>query len=322
VIVTVTLNPALDKTLTIHGFRTGSTNRATVDRVGVGGKGINVARNLRRLGCEVVATGFLGSDDRHDTAAMLARDGIEADFVPVAGETRVNLKVFDSLTGVETEINEPGFVVPPEAIVALSAKLHALASRASVMVFSGSLPPRVPPDLYAQLIALVGANGVRTVLDAAGAALAHGIRARPDLAKPNRAEAEDLLGTAVNDDESLADAARRILALGAQSVVVSLGAGGALAASAAGIWRARPPLVAARSTVGAGDAMVAALAWGMMQSRSAADSLRLATAVSCAAAAASGPFGTADEISALLPQVSIAAVPGPLASPASPLGEK
>jgi 1-phosphofructokinase len=322
VIVTVTLNPAVDKTLTIHGFKPGSTNRATVDRVGVGGKGINVALNLRRLGCEVIATGFLGADDRYGTAATLARAGIDADFVPVAGEMRNNLKLFDSATGVETEINEPGFVVPPEAIAALSARLHALASRASVMVFSGSLPPGAPVDLYAHLVGLARAHGVPSVLDAAGPALAHGIAARPALAKPNRAEAEDLLDISIADDHGLAAAAQRILVLGAESVVISLGSAGALAVSPAGMWRARPPAIAARSTVGAGDAMVAALACGLVRALSPADSLRLATAMSCAAAAASGPFGAPDEISAFLPQVSIAAVPGQLASPAAPSGER
>jgi 1-phosphofructokinase len=322
VIVTVTLNPAIDKTLIVPAFRPGATNRATVDRVAVGGKGINVALNLRRLGCEVVATGFAGADDRHSSAAILARHGVEADFVTVAGETRVNLKLLDSTTGVETEINEPGFIVPPDALAALAAKLRAVARRASVMVFSGSLPPGAPADLYSQLIAQAGAQGVRTVLDTAGAALAHGIAAGPDLAKPNRAEAEELLHTSITDEESLVAAAQRMLGLGARSVVVSLGSRGAFGASSAGMWRARPPAVSARSTVGAGDAMVAALAYGLQQALPASDAIRLATAVSCAAAAASGPFGTTEAIESLLPQVSIASVPKPFVSPISPLGNR
>lgn len=317
-IVTVTVNPAVDKTITVCGFRAGATNRATVDRVDVGGKGINVALNLRRLGCEVIAIGFAGAGDRHGAAAILARHGVEADFVPVAGETRVNLKVLDSLTGVETEINEPGFAVPPDAIAMLTGRLAAVADRASVVVFSGSLPPGAPTDLYAQLIAQSRARGVRTVLDAAGAALAHGMAAGPDLAKPNRAEAEELLHTSISDDESLVAAAARMLGLGAQSVVVSLGPAGALGASPAGMWRARPPFIEARSTVGAGDAMVAALAYGLERALSLADALRLATAVSCAAAAASGRIGAADQIASLLPQVAIA--PAPFAPPVSPTG--
>ena len=318
-IVTVTPNPAVDKTLIVRGFTPGATNRATIDRLEVGGKGINVALNLKRFGCDVVATGFLGGDDRYGIAATLTRAGIATEFVPVAGDTRVNLKVIDSSTGVETEINETGFQVPPDAIAALTVTVRHLAARASVMVFSGSLPPEAPADLYAQLIALAGAQGVRTVLDTAGPALAYGIAARPDLAKPNRAEAEDLLETSLADEESLMTAAQRILGLGAQSVVISLGSSGAVGAWDGGMWRARPPALAARSTVGAGDAMVAALAYGLMQSRSAPEALRLATAASCAAASALGPLGAPEQIALLLPLVSIAPIKLPGVSFTSPV---
>ena len=305
-IVTVGLNPAIDKILIVPGFRPGATNRATIERVDVGGKGINVALNLRRFGCDVMATGFVGAEDRYAIPATLARSGIAADFVTVPGETRVNLKVIDPLSGHETEINEPGLAVPSPAIEALAARLRTLSRRATVMVFSGSLPPEVPADLYARLIALARAEGVRTVLDTAGAALAHGVSAGPDLAKPNRAEAEELLEASIGDEDSLVAAASSILALGARSVVLSLGAGGALSASAAELCRARPPAVAVRSTVGAGDAMVAALAYGLMKSLALSDALRLATAASCAVAAW-GQSATAEQIETLMPQISIAA---------------
>jgi 1-phosphofructokinase len=310
VIVTVALNPAVDKVLIVRGFRPGATNRAAIDRVDVGGKGINVALNLRRFGCEVMATGFVGADDRYGIPATLNRSGIETDFVTVPGETRVNLKLIDPLSGAETEINEPGLAVPPQSIEALATRLRTLSRRASVIVFSGSLPPEVPADLYARLIALARAEGVRTVLDTAGAALAHGVSAGPDLAKPNRAEAEELLDASIGDEESLVAAASSILAVGARSVVLSLGADGALSASAAQMCRARPPAVAVRSTVGAGDAMVAALAYGLMKSLSLSDALRLATAASCAVAAW-GQSATTEQIETLMPQVSIAATEAP-----------
>lgn len=312
-IVTVALNPAIDKILTVRGFTLGVTNRATIDRVDVGGKGINVALNLRRFGCEVMATGFVGAEDRYAIPAALVRSGIGADFVTVPGETRVNLKVIDPHSGGETEINEPGFAVPPQAIEALAARLRTLARRAAVMVFSGSLPPEVPADLYARLIAVASAEGVRTVLDTTGAALAHGVSARPDLAKPNRAEAEELLDASIGDEDSLVAAASSILALGARSVVLSLGAGGALSASPARMCRARPPAVAVRSTVGAGDAMVAALAYGLRKSLSLSEALRLATAASCAVAAW-GQSATAEQIDTLMPQISMASVEPPAAA--------
>lgn len=308
-IVTVTLNPAVDKTLVVRAFKPGATNRATIDRVELGGKGINVARTLKRLGCDVLATGFLGADDHHATRAMLAQHGIDSAFVPVVGETRVNLKVIDPVTGLETEINEPGFVVPANAIAMLTTKLRALARKASIMVLSGSLPPGAPVDLYAQLLALAHAEGVRTMLDTAGAALAHGLAAGPDLVKPNRAEVEELLGTPIMDENSLLSAADRILAMGARHVVVSLGPDGALSASPEGIWRASSPAVTARSTVGAGDAMMAALAYGLMQSLPAPETLRFAMAVSCAAAATVERYPLSHEIQTLLPRILVEPCP-------------
>ena len=306
---TVTLNPAIDKTLIIRDFKPGATNRATVDRVDMGGKGINVARTLRRLGCNVSATGFLGADDRYGTAAMLRSHGIEPDFVSVDGETRVNLKIIDPVARVETEVNEPGFAVPADAIGRLAVKFRAMANKASVIVLSGSLPPGTPVDLYAQLVTLAHGAGVETLLDTAGPALMHGLTARPYLVKPNRAEAEELLGRPIVDDDGLLSAAERILEMGAANVVISLGRDGALSASRNGMWRAHSPVVTARSTVGAGDAMVAALAYGRMKSLSAPEALRIATAASCAAAIAAQPYPSSAEIQEFLPQVVIEPVP-------------
>lgn len=309
-IVTVTLNPAVDKTLVIHAFRPGVTNRATVDRVEMGGKGINVARTLKRLECHVIATGLIGADAHEATTAMLAHDGIDADFVPVVGETRVNLKVIDPLAAVETEINEPGFAVPADVIAMLAIKLRTLARKASVVVLSGSLPPGVPANLYAQLVSIARAEGAHTLLDTAGAALAHGLAAGPDLAKPNRAEAEELVDAPIRSEESLVAAADRILAMGARSVVISLGPDGALSASLdSGFWRARPPAITARSTIGAGDAMVAALAYGLMRSLPPQDALRLATAASCAAAGTVERHPVWSEIQTLVPCIVVEASP-------------
>jgi 1-phosphofructokinase len=309
VIVTVTLNPAVDKTLIVQGFKAGATNRATIDRIEIGGKGINVARMLRQLGCDVIATGFLAADDRYGTTSILAHHGIDADFVSVVGETRVNLKVIDVVGDIETEINEPGFEVSGAAVASLAAKLRSLARDASVIVLSGSLPPGAPVDLYAQLLAVAQAEGARTMLDTAGAALAHGLAARPDLVKPNRAEAEELLGAAITDESSLLTAADRILAMGSGSVVISLGPDGALSASPNGIWRARSPVVKARNTVGAGDTMMAVLAYGLMKSMPPLEALRLATAAGCAAATVADRYPSSSEIQTVLPQILVERFP-------------
>ena len=306
-IVTVTPNPAVDKVVVVHGFRAASINRATVERIDIGGKGINVAQNLARLGCEVVATGFLGSADAHGIVPKLAAAGIRSEFVPVPGEVRLNLKILDPATGQETEINETGPTVAAEQWQSLVDKVRLLARQCSVMVFSGSLPPGAPDDIYARCIEIATAAGAKTVLDTTGAALRSGIGAAPDLVKPNRAEAEELLGMRISSSADHVFAARRLLDFGARTVVLSLGVGGALSASASGMWYAIPPELTVRNTIGAGDAMVAALAFGLSQSQSAPEVLRLATALSSAAAASAAPVPPLDLFQRMLPHVTIEA---------------
>ena len=308
-IATVTPNPAIDRTVLIQAFTVGATNRAIPQRTEIGGKGINVARHLARLGCDVLATGFLGSRDMHGIAETLVADGVQPDFVRVAGDIRVNMKIIDPVTGDETEINEPGPCLGAEAADALIEKLRVLLPRCRVVVFSGSLPPGIPDDLYARAIAVAAGAGASTVLDSGGAALRLGIAAKPDLVKPNRAEAEELLGASLEDERELVAAANELLDLGARSAVISLGAAGAVCATGAGAWRARPPRITPRNTVGAGDAMVASLACSLTRGLSAPEALRLATALGSAAAASDAPLSRAGDFEALLPCVSVDPVP-------------
>jgi len=287
-IATVTLNPALDKTMAISGFAIGRTNRASIEQIDAGGKGINVAKAARQLGCPAMALGFLaGANGRWIADALRAMD-ILCDFEWVPGETRVNLKIKDPLTGSETEINEPGFPVGADHLESLKRKVEETAAQCSVMVFAGSLPPGVPPEIYGEFIRIARNRGAQTILDTAGAALKHGIAAGPDLIKPNRAEAEEVLETRLDGELALVGAARRFLELGARVVVLSLGADGALAASQRELWRAWSPPVAASSSIGAGDAMVAALAVAMTRGLALEDALRLATAAGAATAATNG----------------------------------
>jgi 1-phosphofructokinase len=288
VIATVTLNPALDKTMAIPGFAIGRTNRASIEQIDAGGKGINVAKAARQLGCPVIALGFQAGANGRWAADALRTMGVPCDFEWVPGETRVNLKIKDSLTGTETEINEPGFQVGADHLQLLKRKVEEQAGQCSVMVFSGSLPPGAPPEIYGEFIRIARDRGAQTVLDTAGAALKHGIAAGPDLIKPNRAEAEEVLETSIDGEARLVDAASRFLALGARVVVLSLGADGALAVSQRERWRAYSPAVAASSSIGAGDAMVAALAFAMMRGLKLEDALRLATAAGAATVATNG----------------------------------
>ncbi|MGA9628412.1 MAG: 1-phosphofructokinase family hexose kinase, partial [Bryobacteraceae bacterium] len=249
-IATVTLNPALDKTMAIRGFAIGATNRASIEQIDAGGKGINVAKAARQLGCPAIALGFLAGSNGRWIADALQAMGIPCDFEWVPGETRVNLKIKDPLTGTETEINEPGFQVGADHVQSLKRKIDEQAGQCSVMVFSGSLPPGVPPEIYAEFIRIARNRGAQTILDTAGAALKYGIAAGPDLIKPNRAEAEEVLETRIDGVAALVGAARRLLELGARVVVLSLGADGALAVSPRERWRAWSPSVTAASGIG------------------------------------------------------------------------
>lgn len=305
-IATVTLNPAVDQTLTVPGFAVGRTNRGRIERADPGGKGINVARVARQFGVPVMALGFLAGNHGGSICRELSACGVLADFVPVPGETRVNLKIEDPAGGTETEINLPGFEVDALHLSELERKIRDYAGRSTVMVFSGSLPAGVPPDIYARLLAIARLAGAQTILDTSGPALQQGITAGPDAVKPNRAEAEELLGADLRGEQEVRAAARELLVRGARMALISLGAEGAVAACGQRVWRARVPVSASGSTVGAGDAMVAALAYAMMTGLSFPEALRLATAAGAASASTRGrQIPGLDVIESLVPRVMV-----------------
>jgi 1-phosphofructokinase len=297
------LNPAIDKTMSIPGFGAGKTNRANIEQVDAGGKGINVAKALKQFGCPVIALGFLAGNNGRTIAGALEAAGIPADFVWVPGETRVNLKIKDPLVQTETEINESGSPVNASALEALARKVDETAARCEAVVFSGSLPPGAPPDIYAALIRSAKRRGARTILDTAGPALKIGVAAAPDMVKPNRAEAEEVLGAVLDDEQRIVAAGRELLARGPGTVVISLGPGGAFAASRGEMWRAYAPTVPRASTIGAGDAMVAALALSAVRNAPLADALRLAVAAAAATVQTNGSAADLGAVEALSPLV-------------------
>jgi 1-phosphofructokinase len=259
-----------------------------VRRTDAGGKGINVAKAVKEFGAEVCALGFVAGSNGQFVLKALAASGIPADFINVPGETRINLKIHDPVCGTETELNEPGFQVLPENLEAMKRKIREYGPRCDVMVFSGSLPPGAPPETYAELISIARVLGAKCVLDTVGPALRLGLEARPLLTKPNRVEVETLLQERLSTRSELAEAARKLLEMGAEEAVISLGADGAIAATRQDLLSARPPAVTSRSSVGAGDAMVAALAYGEVKHLSFRESFRLAMAASAAAVTMEG----------------------------------
>jgi 1-phosphofructokinase family hexose kinase len=305
-IYTVTLNPALDKTLVASGLAPDMINRAEVVRLDPGGKGINVSRALRNLGVQSVAMGFLGGATGQSLQESLQEIGLAADFCAVAGETRTNLTIHDRSRGALVKLNEAGPTVTESDIAALAARISARAQPGDWWVFSGNLPPGAPEDVYARLIALVQRAGGRAVLDASGEPLLLGVAAAPYLVKPNLTEAENLLGARLSEPQDYERALRALLDMGSGLAVISLGAEGALIADGRETLWARPPRVPARSNIGAGDSLLAGLLWGMITGWSLAEMIRWAVAAGTAAVLEEGTgvcsFGKVQE---LYPQITV-----------------
>jgi tagatose 6-phosphate kinase len=278
VILAVTLNAALDVTYDVDALVPHETHRVRGVRTRAGGKGVNVARVLRALGHEVVVSGLAGGATGAAIRADLAAAGLPDALVPIGGESRRTVTVVSAADGDATLFNEPGPAVRDAEWAAFTDRFAGLAAGAAAVVLSGSLPPGVPPDAYAQLVA---ATDALTVVDADGPVLAAALVARPDLVKPNAAELAAVAGHA--DPHGGAAGLR---ARGAGAVVASLGADGLLAVTADGAWRARPPRRVAGNPTGAGDACVAALTAGLVAGTAWPDLLRDAVSLSASAVAA------------------------------------
>lgn len=282
-IITVTMNPAIDKTVEIDEFVTGELNRIQKVEYDVGGKGINVSKTIRELGGESIATGFLGGNTGKTMEAVLKDKGIACDFVCVEGETRTNTKIFE-LSGAVTELNEQGPVISADQVEQLLQKLDGYANEDTLFILAGSIPGSVDQDIYARIIRMVHKKGSRVLLDADGELLRRSVLAKPDMMKPNRAELEEYAGFDYRASmEELRQQARKLVQQGVETVVVSLGQGGAL--FVCGGYEAECPALAvkAHSTVGAGDAMVAAMAYAWERRMEHEEMVRLSIAASAGA---------------------------------------
>ena len=296
---TLTLNPAIDRTVTVPGFTAGVVNRVEHANDRAGGKGINVAAALAAQGLAVAALGFLGQDNAALFAAFFAQRGIEDRCLRLPGATRVGIKIFDPRGGATTDLNFPGLSPTAADLAALRGQLTEMVGAGGWCVLAGSLPPGVAPEIYAEFITTLKARGVRTVVDTSGEALREALRAAPDIIKPNQHELEALVGRALPTEAAVIAAARTLVAGGVRLVVVSRGADGACFVTPDEVVVARPPAVTVGSTVGAGDAMVAGVVAAQLRGASLADTARHATACSLAVlTAADGATGA--EIRALV----------------------
>jgi 1-phosphofructokinase len=306
-VLTVTLNPALDRTLMIPAFAAGTVNRVEDSHDHPGGKGLNVAVALRDAGHIVATTGLLGHDNAAPFVALLAERGIADQWVRIAGQTRVSIKIIDPIHRQTTDINFPGLAPSTADLNALSACVGNTA--APWVVLAGSVPPQVPPTIYRDLIRSLKANGRQVVLDTSGLPLQLALEAAPQIVKPNLAELESLVGAPLRDQAAMIAAAQPLLADGIQLVVVSLGSAGALFLSEHRALLARPPLVAVQSTVGAGDAMVAGIVSAHLRGMALNATARLATAFAADTISRLGAgLSAPNVISALIEQVTVEAV--------------
>ena len=292
-IVTVTLNAAIDRTLLVPNFQLGQRHRASVGFTSAGGKGINIARAARRLGVPVVATGLAGGRSGTLLVEELTNEGILNDFVRIRGESRTSTAVLDPTSNVYTEINEWGPEVAEDELDVLRDKLSYLAQGADFVVFAGSLPRDVDPGLYAELIREANRRGLLTVLDSDGEALRLGIEAEPYLVAPNLREAESLVGHEFVDEEDLATGLDEIAELGARNVLITLDEGCyglfRVEREEAVRLRARAPRLEAVSTVGAGDTLLGGFIAARMNDRSYEDAARSAVAAGAASVLEAGP---------------------------------
>ena len=260
-IITVTPNPVLDHTLIVPKIAFDTVTRATAVRDDWGGKGFNVSRVLLALGVESLVLGFVGGATGQRLAAGLAALGLPTDFVTIAGETRTNIVIAEADSARYIKVNEAGPTVQPEEIAQFLDKVRQRAKPGDTWALCGSLPPGVPEDFYARLIEILQPCGVRVLLDTSGPALRLGCEARPFLVKPNAEEAAAFTGHPVHSRDDAIHAARAFLDRGITQVALSLGGDGLLLATHDDAVFAVPPEVTVRNVTGAGDALLAGLAY-------------------------------------------------------------
>ena len=303
-IYTVTLNPALDKTVEIPGMALDTVNRITEMRTDPGGKGINVSKVIAKLGGESCAVGILGGESGKMLEKLLEGEPFATRFRFVEGQTRTNLKIIDREGHTNTDINEPGLTVTAAELDALLRELLAEVHAGDIVVLAGSLPKGAPQDTYRSWTAACKKAGARVFLDADGALLAEGIKAAPYLIKPNDDELSRLAGKKLETLEELTAEGRKLLERGIERVVISLGGRGALYLRKGSTIYAEGLRVPVGSTVGAGDSVVAALAYAEAQGLSEEEAVRLSTAAGAANVMCSGTQAAEREaVEALLPKV-------------------
>jgi 1-phosphofructokinase family hexose kinase len=303
-IYTLTLNPAVDRELTVPAVEFDTVLRAAKSQVDFGGKGFNVSRLLKGMGVDSVTVGFLGGKAGETLQEGLQSLGIGAEFVWVPGETRTNISIVTETGSHYIKVNEKGPQVEAARQQELLERIDGLAHPADWWVLAGSLPPGVADDFYARILHVLNQHQSMCVLDTSGESLRLGCAEKPYLVKPNAEEANALTGLPVDTSAEIALAAAEIRRMGAQNVIVSMGKAGALLQTAAGTWLTHSPQIEEKNPIGAGDSMVGGLVSTLTQGMGLKEALGWGVASGAATASLSGTeVGSRALIEALLAEV-------------------
>lgn len=305
-ILTVTLNAAIDKRYVVEGYQEGQVNRVKECSYVPGGKGLNVSKPASIYGAEVVATGFVGGHAGNYIEDSLKPFGIKSEFYHVEAESRSCINIWDEVNHVQTEFLEPGFTLTEREFEGFEQKFRTLVKGAKIVAMSGSVPKGLDGTAYQRLVKIVKEAGKPVILDTSGQLLEMGIQAAPTLIKPNIDEIRMLTGKICDNISDIIEAAKEIHRNGVEIVAVSLGADGSLVVGEEGTFRAEVPKIDAVNTVGCGDAMIAGFAIGMEEGLSIPEMLRKASAVSAATAMREETgFFCMEDMENLLPEIKI-----------------
>jgi 1-phosphofructokinase family hexose kinase len=304
-IVTLTVNPTIDRVISVD--RLAFEDRAYINssRESAGGRGINASCVIHSFGGQTLAVLICGGDAGKRLQEHLQCDGLPFQVVPVENEIRTNLTITDK-HGLTVNLNEAGPTLSKAEVARVERAVTETLDRASWLMICGSLPPGVPPSFYGTLIAAARKKKVKTLLHADGEALRHGIEERPTVATPNQQEADRLLGRTLLTRTHYLEAAERMRAMGPESVVLSLGSRGAVGAFREGLFEALPPMVDAVCPIGAGDALSAAYAWAMERKNNGVEALRWGVAAGTASARLPGmKFASLEQTREIYQQVEL-----------------
>ena len=305
-ILTITLNPCIDKTIYLDRLDVGSYNRVKNTRTDLAGKGLNVSTVLNSLKEDTLCMGFNFENNGAMLERVLDERNVKYDFVTTEGAIRTNIKLFDQSCQVMTEVNEAGPLVSASAVAVFLDKVDAFLERTHILVMSGSVPPGVPSDIYQRLIRMAHKKDVKTVLDASGEPLLLGLEEKPFLIKPNGLEFEHAFKSELKSGSGPIEVARKAVENGIPYICISMGADGALLVDREHVYRAKALPIEAKGLTGAGDSMVAGMCYAIRKHLDTADMLRYAMAAAAGSVRQEGTLlATERDVKELLPQVEI-----------------